>query len=231
MRGLAERPLWRRRVATYALAVCVVAGLGGVARAQSAASEQSGYPYHYSPPSSGPGSFAIAPRFSLLATNQLIGEDRLVMMGGGLELRFRLAGRVAFQVSLDVLHASLGSDQAPFVRNALPIAGSVLFYAFRNVDPHRLNVYGIAGMDVIGSTVKWTPVNGPVEQEFLELGGHLGAGLELRFKWFSLDADVRGLLLGRTRSGAGSLYVNQDAGLVPAMSFGVQATASAMFWF
>lgn len=121
----------------------------------------------------------------------------------------------------------------PVTRDSVPVTLSALVYIFPNQDSHIFNLYFLGGMGVVATTMGLTDEWGaPVKQSFSEFETHLGVGMELRFHWFALQADVRGIGLWRDDSSApGAYYTGVDGAPVPANSWGLQGSAGAAFWF
>jgi hypothetical protein len=118
-------------------------------------------------------------------------------------------------------------------RDSIPVQLSAMFYIFKNTDDRHFNLYFLGGVGVMdtkmGLTDEWG--NG-VTQSFTEWEAHLGVGAELRFHWFALQADLRGLAMTRDDSGQpASFYQDVEGAPVLKNSFGVQGNIGAAIWF
>lgn len=179
-----------------------------------------------------PRYFSIGGHLTSMSFNQQIGDQNVTLKGGGLELRFRGRGHFGLEASLDFLHGDF-SLNGPVMRDSIPFQLSALLYFWKNSDANHFNIYLLGGLGVIGTTMTLNDQNNAeVKQTFTEYEAHLGVGAELRFKWFALRADVRGLSLWRDDSQTpASYYTNVDGGPVPAQSYGVQGTVGTAIWF
>ncbi len=121
----------------------------------------------------------------------------------------------------------------PVTRDSYPLTISALMYIFPNQDRHVFNMYFLGGFGVVPTTMGLTDEFGnSVKQSFGEFEAHLGLGLELRFHWFALQADLRGFSLVRDdTTTAGAYYTGVDGAPVPDHSWGAQGSLGAMFWF
>ena len=134
--------------------------------------QQGGHPVYYAPPSGyraqrpvGCGASCVrAPerwdgvrRFSLglhgmmLALDQRVGNNDVVLGGVGFQMRVRSQGRFGFEASQWFLHAEYW--RGGFERDSFPFQLSMLFYLFPNTDAHHLNFYAIAGVGAMPDTV------------------------------------------------------------------------------
>ena len=110
-------------------------------------------------------------------TGEVFGE-RMTMMGGGLQLRFRTQGHFGFETAFDVMRANLADGL--FKRTSFPFTAGVMLYLFRNRPETHFNVYAIAGVGLQASDiVLYDDRPGRLNQQFLELLGHVGGGVEL----------------------------------------------------
>jgi hypothetical protein len=204
--------------------------------------------------------FSIGVRFSVLGINQQIAGQDVTLMGVGLQARFRTSGRFGMEATLDFLHGQFGADPsastattyitdangmprptAPVfgtpgpsaTRDTIPFTLSALFYIFKNTDARIFNLYFLGGAGLYSTDMGLVDENGhKVTQGFTEYEAHLGVGAELRFHWFALDANVRGLGLWRDDSSApASYYSNVEGAPVPKNSWGYQGTLAATLWF
>jgi len=176
--------------------------------------------------------FSIGGRASYLALNSQLGDRNVTLGGGGVELRFRNSGRFGLEASVDFLHGDFDVG-GPLTRDSYPIQLSALFYVMPNRDANHFNLYLLAGLGAVPSRIGLVDYYGQtVHERYTEYEGHLGVGLELRFHFFALRADVRGLALWRDNgSGAGAYFAGVAGAPVPAREDGVLATAGAAFWF
>jgi hypothetical protein len=118
-------------------------------------------------------------------------------------------------------------------RDSIPVQISALVYIWNNTDARHFNIYLLGGLGVIdtkmGLTDEW---GNSVTQEFTEFEAHLGVGAELRFRWFALQADLRGLAITRDDSSApASFYQGVDGAPVMKNSYGVMGNIGAAIWF
>lgn len=176
--------------------------------------------------------FAVGLHATVLSLNNQVGDERLTMWGGGLEFRYRSRGRFGLSAVLDYAHGS--SDRSGGVtRDSLPASLSALIYIFANRDARHFNLYFLGGLGVVGTTMTLHDDQGRrVKQDFTEYEAHLGVGAELRFKWFAVEAEARGVSLWRDDSEQpDAYYTDADGAPVPRSSQGIQGTLGAMFWF
>jgi hypothetical protein len=176
--------------------------------------------------------FSIGGRLTSMTINQKIGDKDATIAGGGLELRFRGRGHFGLEASLDFLHGDFTLN-GPLARDSLPFALSAMIYLRPNSDANIFNMYLLGGVGIIGTTMTLVDqTNTQVKQDFTEYELHAGVGAELRFHWFALRADVRGLALFRDdSSGAGQFYAGVDGAPVPSQSYAVVGTLGAALWF
>jgi hypothetical protein len=171
-------------------------------------------------------------RFTALGvtSQQVFGQD-VNLMGGGLMMRFRSQGRFGFELGMDVLRADLSNSA--FVRTSYPFTVSPMFYIFENRPENHFNIYGLAGFGLMADDVSlYKGSNQERNQQFWEVMGQAGAGIELRFTHFALFSDIRavGMLLDNT-SAAGTYYQNVDGGPIAGSSYGYKFNAGALMWF
>jgi hypothetical protein len=175
--------------------------------------------------------FSLGVHGTAMWFNQTVGPDQVVLGGAGIQLRIRSKGRFGLELNQSFLGASLLNGN--FQRQAFPFTFSLMFYIFPNQDTRHFNIYGLAGFGGMLDMVHLYDENGRfVEQDFLEFIGHVGAGAELRFKWFAIEADAR--LFGTVRdntSTPAAYYNNVEGGPIPSSNYGVSANAYVSFWF
>jgi hypothetical protein len=175
--------------------------------------------------------FSLGVHGTAMWFNQNVGPDQVVLGGAGIQLRIRSKGRFGLELSQGFLGANLLNGN--FQRQSFPFTFSLMFYVFPNQDTRHFNLYGIAGIGGMLDMVHLYDENGRfVEQDFMEFIGHVGAGAELRFKWFAIAADARFFGTVRDDSSApGSYYRGVDGGPIPSSNYGVSANAYVNFWF
>lgn len=175
--------------------------------------------------------FAMGVRFTATGINQEVFGERMTMMGGGLQLRFRTQGHFGFETAFDVMRANLADGL--FKRTSFPFTAGVMLYLFRNRPETHFNVYAIAGVGLQASDiVLYDERPGRLNQQFLELLGHVGGGVELRFNRLALTADVRAVGAKLDESGsAGAYYSGVDGGPIPSSSVGYKANVGTLLWF
>lgn len=191
--------------------------------------------------------FSFGFRLATLGINQEINGKNVVLGGGGFQLRFRTRGRFGMEGAFDVLTARFpapgpggvrpGEGPAFHVgaveRTSMPTTLSALLYVFPNDDARIFNLYFLAGIGAQTTTMKLPDEFGvQTKQKFTELLAQTGLGLELRFRWFALQADGR--LLGLVRDDSelpAGYYAHVDGAPVPKSSWGGQGTVGAAFWF
>ena len=183
------------------------------------------------PPPRGP-SVAIGLRATVLgvSSQQVFGQD-MNLWGAGLLVRFRSQGRFGFELGLDAMRAEIG--HGAFTRTSYPFSVSPMFYLFQNRPENHFNIYAVAGFGLMADDIglyQGTPQQ--LSQQFWELIGQAGGGVELRFKRLALFGDIRavGMLLDDS-SPAGLYYQNVDGGPIPAQSSGCKANVGALLWF
>jgi hypothetical protein len=167
----------------------------------------------------------------VLGINQKVGNNDVVLAGGGFQLRLRSAGRFGFEARQSFLHADYWSGG--FERNSYPFALSLMVYIFPNTDARHFNLYGLAGLGVMPDTVRVRFSPGQFRsQDFLEWEAHLGLGAELRFRWFAIEAEVRGIGLLRDGSDRPATYYDGiQNGPIPEKSLGLQGNLYVSLWF
>ena len=175
--------------------------------------------------------FSLGVHGDVLWVNQSIGRDDMVLGGAGFHLRLRSKGRFGVEFSQSFLHADYWNGG--FVRNSYPFMMSLMLYIFKNEDTRHFNIYFAGGVGVMPDSVKVRLQPGDErEQDFLEWMLHLGIGAELRFKWFAIEADVRGLAMALDPTDYPARYYDGiQGGPIPDGSFGVQGKLSLSLWF
>jgi hypothetical protein len=174
---------------------------------------------------------SIGAHVGFLTLNQQVGRDQVSLGGAGFQIRIRSAGRWGFEASQSFLHGSYwGGD---WQRDAFPFQASLMFYIFPNKDAHHFNLYGVAGVGLVADSVTLLDENRrQVTQDFTEFELHAGLGAELRFKWFSIDADARYISLWRDGSDTPSSYYGNIQGApVQSSSYGIQGNLYLSLWF
>jgi hypothetical protein len=118
-------------------------------------------------------------------------------------------------------------------RQSRVISASLMAYLLRNTRSRIFNLYFLAGGGYISSTLALDNQYGRrVRQNFGEYEGHVGVGMELKFRWFAIDANVRAIGMLRNNRGApASYYAGVDGAPVNPRSFGYQGTISGLLWF
>lgn len=182
-------------------------------------------------PPRGP-SVAIGLRASMLgvSSQQVFGED-VNLWGAGLMVRFRSQGRFGFELGLDAMRAEIGNGA--FTRTSYPFTVSPMFYLFQNRPDTHFNIYAVAGFGLMADDIGlYQGSPNQLSQQFWELIGQAGGGVELRFKRLALFGDVRavGMVLDDS-SPAGLYYQNVDSGPIPASSSGYKVNVGALLWF
>jgi hypothetical protein len=175
---------------------------------------------------------AMGVRFSAMGiSSQEIFGQKVNLYGGGLMMRFRSQGRFGFELSMDVLRANINNDA--FVRTSYPFTAGPMLYLFENRPERHFNIYAVAGFGLMADDVnlyKGTPQER--NQQFWEVMGHAGGGMEVRMQRLAIFADARaiGMLLDDS-SPAGMFYRNVDGGPIPANSAGFKINVGALLWF
>src|SRR5262249_28031626 len=106
-------------------------------------------------------------------------------------------------------------------------------YIFPNTDDRHFNIYFLGGVGVVSTSMTLTdPFNIAVKQDFTEFEAHLGVGTELRFHWFALRADFRGVSLWRSAPHVpAAYYADVEGAPVPKQVYGFHGTLGASIWF
>jgi len=185
----------------------------------------------YTPPVQRGPVFSMGARFTAMGVNQEVFGQKMNLLGGGVQLRFRNQGHWGFETGFDMLRANIGNDA--FIRNSYPWTAGVMIYVFRNRPDNHFNLYGVGGLGLMADDI--TLYRGTQEerrQQFLEVMGHLGAGAELRFHRLAFSADIRAIGLALdTASSAGTYYQDVTSGPVPQSGIGYKANVAAMLAF
>jgi len=171
-------------------------------------------------------------RFSMLgvSSQKVFGQD-MNLYGGGIFMRFRSQGRFGFEMALDAMRSNIKDDA--FVRTSYPFTVSPMLYLFQNRPENHFNIYAIAGFGLMADDVTlYKGTSRELNQQFWEVLGQAGGGIEVRFSKLALFTDVRaiGMLLDDS-SPAGIFYQNVDGGPIPASSAGYKVNAGALLWF
>jgi hypothetical protein len=193
-------------------------------------------PYRLAPRSTVPAPrgpvVGVGVRFSALGvTSQEVFGQKVNLLGGGLQVRFRNQGHWGFELGMDALRASI-SDGA-FVRSSYPFTFAPMLYLRQNRPDTHFNIYAVAGFGLMADNiVLYQDSSQERKQQFWEVMGQFGGGIELRFTHLALFADVRavGMLLDDSTQ-AGQFYQNVEGGPIPASSSGYKANLGAMLWF
>lgn len=194
--------------------------------------------YYYYPtyPTPTPYVRIAPPRWSVgmhvtgLATNHAVNDEALAMGGAGMHLRLR-GYRWGLELAADVIGNEFA--EGGISRVSVPIQTSGMLYL---LPWGRFNIYALAGLRVVPTSVRWDLPNLNVDQSFIEFGGQAGLGAELHLgPRVSLTADVRGFGTVRNSTNpAGKFYKDLPEGSltpVPDKSAGIQFTAGASVRF
>jgi hypothetical protein len=162
-------------------------------------------------------------------TNQMFGDDSVMMAGAGANLRvrgYRWAGEFAF----DALGGSYLDGKVR--RSSFPFQASALLYL---IPEGVFNLYLLGGFRVQATHVDLDLSNLHRGQTFAEFGLHGGAGADLNLgQRFALTADLRFFGLFRDDSApAGRYYQGPEGefGIVTDKSMGLQLNIGAAFRF
>jgi hypothetical protein len=175
--------------------------------------------------------FSLGAHAGFLMLNQQVGRDQVTLGGAGFQLRLRSSGRFGFEASQSFLHASFWDGA--WQRDTFPFSLSLMFYIFPNKDAHHFNLYGLAGVGIVADSVTLFDENRvQVTQDFTEFEVHAGAGAELRFRWFGIEADARYISLWRDNSATPASYYGDVKGApVQKSSYGIQGNVYLSIWF
>ena len=176
--------------------------------------------------------FGIGVRFTSLGVrSQEVFGDKPTLLGGGVQMRFRNQGHWGFELALDALKTNI-ADGA-YVRTSYPFTFSPMLYIFKNRPENHFNIYATAGFGLMASDITlYQDSRQERNQQFWEVLGQAGGGLELRFTRLALFADVRaiGMLLDQG-SEPGKFYDGVSSGPIAPQSIGYKANLGAMLWF
>lgn len=174
----------------------------------------------------------LGARFTALGvSSQEVFGQKVNLIGGGIQVRFRNQGHWGFELGMDALRASI-SDGA-FVRSSYPFTFAPMLYLRKNRPDTHFNIYAVAGFGLMSDNiVLYQDSAQERKQQFWEVLGQFGGGIEVRFTHLALFADMRavGMLLDDSTQ-AGQYYQNIDGGPIPPSSFGYKANIGAMLWF
>lgn len=175
--------------------------------------------------------FSLGAHAMVLGLFNAIGHDDMTLGGAGIQLRIRSRGRFGLELNQSFLHGD--AFKGAISRSSYPFQFSLMLYLFPNQDKRHFNLYGLAGFGAQLDQVDIRNQYGDkTEQDFLEFEGHIGLGAELRFKWFAIAADVRGLGLVRDDSSTpASYYKNQPNAPVADSGWGLSGNAYVNLWF
>ena len=132
---------------------------------------------------------------------------------------------------MDALRANIGDGA--FVRTSYPFTFAPMLYIFKNRPENHFNIYATAGFGLMASDITlYQDSRQERNQQFWEVLGQAGGGLELRFTRLALFADVRaiGMLLDQG-SEPGKFYDGVSSGPIAPQSIGYKANLGAMLWF
>ena len=175
--------------------------------------------------------FSLGAHASFLTLNQQVGGNAVTLGGAGFQLRMRSKGRFGFEMAQDFLHASYWNGN--FTRDSFPFSVSLMFYIFPNSDARHFNLYGVGGVGIMTDVMGLRDENNNmVSQDFTEYTAHVGAGAELRFRWFGIEADARYIGMWRENGSAPAVFYGNIGGApVPKSSQGVQGSVYLSLWF
>jgi|GEM_PF-3272686 len=176
--------------------------------------------------------FSLGVHGSVIGLNQTVGGNNVILYGGGIQLRIRSMGRFGLELAQSVLQTE-NYWNGNWQRTSFPFTFGLMLYVFPNQDSRHFNLYGIAGVGAMLDSVSLRDENRQkVSQEFLEWIAYVGAGAELRFKWFAIAGDFRFNGFWRDDSSApAAYYKGVPGGPVPANSMGYQGKLNINFWF
>lgn len=175
---------------------------------------------------------AVGLRFSVLGIgSQEVFGQKVNMLGGGIQVRFRSQGHFGFELALDALRADL--NDGGYVRTSYPFTFAPMLYLFKNKPANHFNIYATAGFGLMADDVTlYKGTSQQRNQQFWEVLGQAGGGIEMRFHRLALFADIRaiGMLLDDS-SPAGQFYQGVDGGPIAASSVGYKTNIGAHLWF
>lgn len=193
------------------LGMSVIAGWPGRARADTG--DQHGLSLHA--------------RFGVLGVNQKIGDHPTILLGGEGALRYRTRGRFGIEGSIGYLHGKFTQeDEAQTLRrDSLPFVISGLFYLFPAAQTHAFNLYTTTGLGLSYDRLRFDQAAAmSSSQELLEVLFQAGLGVEYRYHWFALQAEVRAIALYRTDALDGASYNGTTPAPIPLWSVGAMGT-------
>lgn len=117
-------------------------------------------------------------------TKLSLGDFENPVMGGvGLQFRAKFSRHWGLEVAADYLRGADGD----FVQWTVPVTLSALVYFFPD---SRIDLYGLFGGGVHFTSLEYE--GGAFTHDLLELGGHVGAGVQIRItRNFAIQADLR----------------------------------------
>jgi len=171
--------------------------------------------------------WALGLHLSTFGTDQMIGDDPVVLGGMGGHLRYR-GYRWGTELAVDVMGSEFAEGQ--ITRVSFPIQASALLYL---VPEGMFNLYLIGGMRVVPSIVKWDYPSLQDEQNFTEFGFHGGLGADLNIgRHFAITADLRFFGVFRANDKpAGAFYEDVEPAIMPGDSTGLQFNLGASIRF
>ncbi len=176
--------------------------------------------------------FGMGVRFTTLGIrSQEVFGEKPTLMGGGVQLRFRNQGHWGFELALDAMKANI-ADSA-FVRTSYPFTFAPMLYIFKNRPETHFNIYATAGFGLMASDIAlYQGSRQERNQQFWEVLGQAGGGMELRFTRLAIFADVRGVgMLLDQGSEPGKFYDGITSGPIAPSSIGYKVNLGAMLWF
>jgi hypothetical protein len=176
--------------------------------------------------------FGMGVRFTSygIRSQEVFGE-KPTLMGGGVQLRFRNQGHWGFELALDATRANI-ADGA-FVRTSYPFTFAPMLYLFQNRPDRHFNIYATAGFGLMASDIAlYQGSRQERNQQFWEVLGQAGGGVELRFTRLALFSDLRavGTLLDQG-SEPGKFYDGVNSGPIAPSTIGYKLNIGAMLWF
>jgi hypothetical protein len=183
--------------------------------------------YHVMRPAPRPPRWALGLHLSGMSTDQMIGDEAVMLGGLGGHLRFR-GYRWGVELAVDGMGAEFAEGKIQ--RVSVPIQGSALLYL---IPEGVFNLYLIGGMRVVPTVISWNYPNVQDDQNFTEFGLHGGIGADLNLgRFVALTADMR--FFGVLRSDeepAGSFYSEVEEGILPSDTTGLQFNVGISFRF
>jgi hypothetical protein len=161
-----------------------------------------------------------------------------VMGGVGLHFRSKFSRHWGLELAADYLRGGKGD----FTQVTIPVTLSALVYFFPD---SRINPYGLFGAGVHFTALEYE--KGLFRHDFVEFGGHLGAGVQVRiWRSLALHADLRFMGIYKNLSTASSIrrdcvsHVGPQRGFCDGLSsfdpddrfnVGLQFQAGATYFF